>query len=81
MSLHALVQLEEITSGIMAFVALLVKEHEALYDWKQNATNHFLDRDSLCIGTPLSSHALVRHNMDYKISSVQHEQKVARHAC
>ncbi|BDA50698.1 hypothetical protein COCOBI_16-3740 [Coccomyxa sp. Obi] len=42
--------LEEITSGIMAFVALLVKEHEALYDWKQNATKHFLDRDSLCIG-------------------------------
>lgn len=50
LSLHALVQLGEITSGIMAFVALLAKEHEALYDWKQNASNHFLDRDPLCIG-------------------------------
>lgn len=57
-----MVQLGEITSGIMAFVALLGKEHEALYDWKQNATNHFLDRDSLCIGKPFSGHLSVGHS-------------------
>lgn len=43
-------QLEEITSGIMGFLAVLAKEHEALDEWKQNATTHYIDRESFCIG-------------------------------
>lgn len=43
-------QLDEITTGIMGFVAVLAKEHEALFEWKQNATTHYMDRDALCIG-------------------------------
>ncbi|KAK9917271.1 hypothetical protein WJX75_002601 [Coccomyxa subellipsoidea] len=44
------IPLEEITSGIMGFLAVLAKEHEALDEWKQNATTHYIDRESFCIG-------------------------------
>ncbi len=34
----------------MGFLEVLAKEHEALDEWKQNATTHYIDRDSFCIG-------------------------------